>query len=1061
MTTTTAQPSPNVNFGLMAALNIAGRSNSLFLEVGTSEGGCSLEGHTEKGQSLPLSVLVEDLTQKYGGKITLPSLLADLMIDQLSLSYNSATGAFSFICETNLEIESQLLNIQLKFQVAKQQKSGYSVKLSGRLTLGGLEFGLYLESSQKSNSLIATYSSQSNQGIKLKDLISDVSADLASYIPGSLELNLKTIVFAYNQQPEQKSQSKAQNGQSNSIARSQFLFGIRIDTHLGLADLPLVGKKLPPEYTIELEGVQLLVASRSLDQPTLDLLKTNAEIAALLGTIKALPSGVNLSASMKFGSERFSPFLPLLGSGMMDDRPATLPATTGSQPTVQAPSGGKLASTQAKGASPAIPDDGTFSFDSKQFILWYKLQKAIGPVVFKRIGLQYKEEKIWLLPDIGLASSSLRIELAGLAVGFGIQPLMKGDFKQLKPEIRLQGISIHYKSSSGVEIGGAFLRSVTEIKDESGKVINTREEYSGAAILKTKAFAISAIGSYTELDGHPSVFVYAFLDKSLGGPPYFFVTGLAAGFGYNRDLIVPPLEQISQFPLVKLVMGDDNLANGKQDDNDGLLSILSSLQTYIPPAPGKYFLALGIKFTSFKLIDSFALLIVTFGDRTQAKLLGISKIVAPPSFTGQSPIAEIQIGLKAEFLLDEGCFQVEGKVLPGSYLFSRDCQLSGGFAFYAWFTGEHAGDFVLSMGGYHPSFNVPAHYPKCDRLALNWQVNEYLSIKGEAYFALTSSAIMAGGSLEANYQQDDLSASFRFSADFLIAWQPYYYDIRLSVEIRAKYCTTLKDIDTSLSADLHLWGPEFSGRVYIDLEIISFEVKFGRANQQKPDPISWQAFKAAFLPVDSDICRIAATEGLIKTLSEGNAKRWIINPRDFQLVVESTIPIKQAYWSEEKQPLSAATQTKFGISAMDVQAENLVSEYTITITRNNQVCTQNEFTFEPIKKNVPLALWGETLEPDLNGKLISNVLSGFQIQPKPLQTVDHISEIDCQNLEVKLKDYSQPYQWKQALDIHQQKEQSAQLIQALEVLFNTSAEHLKLNSDSPIFDDVLADPIRV
>jgi len=1064
MPTTEVTPATTVTLGVMADFTIAGRSTSLLLEVENSDNGFSLAGSTETGQSLPLSALIEDIAAKYGGKVTLPSLLSDLTIDQLSLSYRS-TGAFSFICDTKLAIDGRILEIQLQFQFTKQPKGGYAVSLSGKLALAGLEFELYLGRNQTSNFLIATYTDKTNQGIKLKNLVGCVSADLASCIPESLELNLKNIAFAYNQPVVEKNQNNAQNGQSKNLEGGQFFFGIRIDTYLGLSDLPLIGKKLPPEYTIELEGVQLLIASRSIDQPSLDSLKTNPVVAALLGSIKALPPGVNLSASMKFGTERFAPFLPLLGSSFIDDR-AQLPSSNASQPQT---SSGKLATTPAKASTPAVPDDSTFSFDSKQFILWYKLQKAIGPVVFKRIGIQYKEEKIWLLPDIGLASSSLRIELAGLAVGFGIQPLMKGDFSQLKPEFRLQGIAIHYKSAS-VEIGGAFLRTVTEIKDAAGKVIKTREEYSGAAIIKTKAFGIAAIGSYTELDGHPSIFVYAFLSQSLGGPPFFFITGLAAGFGYNRDLIVPSLDEIPQFPLVKLVMGDD-ASNSKQDDGDGILGILSSLQTYIPPAPGKYFLALGVKFTSFKLIDSFALLIITFGDRFQVRLLGISKIVAPPSFTGLTPIAEIQIGLRVEFDVDEGCLKVEGKVLPGSYLFSRDCKLSGGFAFYAWFMGEHAGDFVLTVGGYHPNFKVPAHYPKVDRLALNWQVNQSLSIKGEAYFALTSAAIMAGGNLEARYKTDDLSASFKFIADFLLAWQPYYYDIRLSIEIRAKYCTTLKDIDVSVSADLHLWGPEFSGKVHIDLDVISFDVEFGEQNQQKPDPIDWKTFKTAFLPAEHDLCRVAAGDGLIKTLPEGSAKRWVINPKDFKLTTESAIPIKQAYFAfkqvlDPKTPRTFDTrsmevfeteaQTDFGISSMDVRAEDLRSEYAIQITRNNEPCHQSDFKFEPITKNVPSALWGTTLEPDPNGQLVSNVLTGFHIKPgqppKPGQT----SAIDCSNLTVKLECHKATCQWEKPIAVMQQDVNPKSLLQALEQMFECPSEQINVSADSPILQELLA-----
>jgi hypothetical protein len=50
------------------------------------------------------------------------------------------------------------------------------------------------------------------------------------------------------------------------------------------------------------------------------------------------------------------------------------------------------------------------------------------------------------------------------------------------------------------------------------------------------------------LKNHPSLFIYAILDYPLGGTSFFFVTGLATGFGYNRTLKVPTIDQIATFP---------------------------------------------------------------------------------------------------------------------------------------------------------------------------------------------------------------------------------------------------------------------------------------------------------------------------------------------------------------------------------------------------------------------------------------------------------------------------------------------------------------------------------
>ena len=76
---------------------------------------------------------------------------------------------------------------------------------------------------------------------------------------------------------------------------------------------------------------------------------------------------------------------------------------------------------------------------------------------------------------------------------------------------------------------------------------------------------------------------------------------------------------------------------------------------------------------------------------------------------------------------------------------TEDCRLTGGFAFFFWFD---EGQFVLTLGGYHPSFVRPPEFPVVPRLGFHWAVSDAVVVKGEAYFALTSSCVMAGGRLE-------------------------------------------------------------------------------------------------------------------------------------------------------------------------------------------------------------------------------------------------------------------------------------------------------------------------
>ena len=65
------------------------------------------------------------------------------------------------------------------------------------------------------------------------------------------------------------------------------------------------------------------------------------------------------------------------------------------------------------------------------------------------------------------------------------------------------------------------------------------------------------------------------------------------------------------------------------DRGELLTQQLDAISKYIPPSIGQMFFAIGIKFNSFKLIDSFVLLAISFGNHIEIDVLGQSNIVVP------------------------------------------------------------------------------------------------------------------------------------------------------------------------------------------------------------------------------------------------------------------------------------------------------------------------------------------------------------------------------------------------------------------------------------------------
>lgn len=924
--------------------------------------GWLLTGNITPKQSITIDEIVSDLVTKFGINSSIPSSISSLTVNHVLASFNTATKEFIFTCESKLIINSKPIDIKVNINIIKQQDGFYNKHFDGHITIGNLKFALIFDIDKTSTRFLATCHEQ--QTVQIKDLISYIDPELKNEIPQGLETSLKDALFAY----------------SKSSTLTNFLFGLNIGGEINLSNLRLVGREFPPNQTLKI-SLQVLVTKANFTATELQTFNTlYAEGGIKLPTID-LNKRLDLIPSIQLGSEIQQLELPITinkKSGQIEEK--TPSRDNNSLPSVVTTS-----------SSPTQMSDS---------IKWFKLQKSFGPVHFQKIGVKLQDQELWFLLDASLATAGLTVSLDGLAVS---SPLT-----ELKPKFHLNGIGIDYRSQT-IEIGGAFLRKQVE---QDGQ---TLDEYDGAAILRTqtkgKQLTLSALGSYTYYQGHPSLFIYALLDFPLGGPPCFFVTGLAAGFGYNRTLRLPEkVEDVAQFPLVKMATGDAG-------EITNITQVLETLSSYIPPATGELFFAVGIKFTSFKTIDSFALLTVQLGNRLEINVLGLSTLIAPPAETGVEPVAKAQLAFRATYLPDEGFLKVEAALLPGAYLFSGNCHLSGRFAFYSWFSGEHEGEFILTLGGYHPDFKVPEHYPKLPRLQLNWQVDDKTFIKGDAYFALCPHTLMAGGHLDVVYESGNLKAWLKTEADFLIAWKPYHYDAHLYVTIGASYTYEffgIYHITAEVGADLHLWGPDFGGTATIHIWVVQINIDFGSTSSRQPQPISWDTFKASFLPDDKQVCSIAVKDGLVKSASSTSGENnhlGVINSKHFSLVTNSIVPSNQAKHAAQENHF-----IPFGIAPMDLKANShFTSTHTITITRtenNIKKSVENEFKFTPILKNMPSGLWGNTFRPDLNApQTIDNLLSGFEITPGNPPEPGHTHELPCDRLQDAPSTLSDAYHW--------------------------------------------------
>lgn len=620
------------------------------------------------------------------------------------------------------------------------------------------------------------------------------------------------------------------------------------------------------------------------------------------------------------------------------------------------------------------------------------IQRQFGPLFLNTLGLGWTQPNPDLDLDVifngSVKISSLDVTLKDLSVGIPLRT--PGDISAYS--LGLEGIDFELKAGS-VEIAGGLFKD--EVSVNGTKIA----EYNGTALVKVgTAFSVTAMGSWASVEGHPSLFVFALVDATIGGPPAFFVTGLSGGFGYNRALKVPAQDKVQDFPLVAGI-SNPSAVGGK---GAGPTKALAAIKDYVPPAQGVNFVAAGVQFSTFEVITSNALVVVEFGKDFEVVILGLSRLKLPQ--TGADPFVYIQLGLRVLFHPSQGEILATLALTPNSYVLTPECKLTGGFAFAVWFKpSPHAGDFVVTAGGYASNFKKPAWYPDEPRLAFNWKLSDQVTISGTSYFALTPSVAMGGGALDIQFHAGPVRAWFTAHADFMIQWKPFHFEAQIGVSIGVSI--TLRELFVKVTlklevgATIDMWGPPIGGLATIELWIATIKIGFGSDRQTQPDYIGFTSF-SELLPQDSkavpaptqsvnaavnddttvpfnNVLKLVATKGQLPVQApEG---RWLVRGNAFRLDVQTVWPVMNLHLStggtaavvpaptlDPAQTLGVppcATQGGrsdgyfVGVRAMGVNCA--ASDLTITIMRGTtEMNVAEDWLINPTLSSVPEALWG-------------------------------------------------------------------------------------------------------
>ncbi|KAF2737786.1 hypothetical protein EJ04DRAFT_86888 [Polyplosphaeria fusca] len=638
------------------------------------------------------------------------------------------------------------------------------------------------------------------------------------------------------------------------------------------------------------------------------------------------------------------------------------------------------------------------------------------PITIDNFGIQVKDKRLYLLIDATVMLGPIKLSLEGFGIGIPLSGISFAELK--KPEVikqfdfKLTGVGVYFNAPP-VLIAGCFFHIDT---DEF-------EAYRGGLAVSILPYTLLAVGSYekTKLPKEfKSVFVFARLEGPLFTLEFAEISGVSAGFGYNYSLRMPTAADIQDFPLV----------HGAESDPDPM-KLLSSRPTerssfvnWNTRQESSLWFAIGMKVDAFQVLTVDAAAILSFSaESVKIALVGIASASMPPAVgKGKPPQAFIyvELGIVASLDILGGSLYVGAQLTPNSYILAPDCHLTGGFALCYWFgRNEHAGDWVFTVGGYHPAFQKPEHYPDVPRLGISWNLSDVLTVRGESYFAICPKACMGGGRLLATFNSGPIRASFEAWASFLINFKPFFFvadiGITLSVGCHIDFWIIHIHVEASLGADLHLQGPPFGGVAHVHFWVMGFSVYFGDQNNV-PDPLSWKDF----LPLvkqpgpGSDanktaMCVIAIEKGSAdeKTSKTGRetGDKWFVRAGSFQYRIETKFPIDSMDYGKKFKGPVAKTERIYG---RPMQLQNpYTSTLHIEINAPGTETDPNPWLVQPLIRSLPKALWAQYSrgeDPVRAGNNIGTLLSGNTADA----TIDHLVGFTIRSPDPKLPSWSFP-----------------------------------------------------
>lgn len=324
------------------------------------------------------------------------------------------------------------------------------------------------------------------------------------------------------------------------------------------------------------------------------------------------------------------------------------------------------------------------------------------------------------------------------------------------------GLSVN----AGAVIGGGYLFFDFE-----------KEEYAGVLELTIAGFiSAKAIGLITTKmpDGSKGFSMLIIITAEFFPPfqlGYGFTLNAVGGLlGLNRTMLLDPLRNAVRTGAVNSIMFPQNvIANAPR--------IISDLKSIFPPYEERFLIGPMGKIgwgTPTLITLSLGIIIEIPGN---IAILGVLKVALP---TEQTPLVQIQVLFVGTIDFDKKMLTFDASLYES---FILTMTLEGDMAVrLKW--GDQP-DFLLSVGGFHPSYTPPPlSLPTMKRLSLTILNTDIALIRVECYQAVTSNTVQFGAKAEIKFDLRACVIEGNIGFDALFQFSPFYFIIQVSASFK-------------------------------------------------------------------------------------------------------------------------------------------------------------------------------------------------------------------------------------------------------------------------------------